>query len=594
MKTKSLATTIAEQCTPNVSAATSHPINGLCGSRLHPRHKVARKGSALAPEARITPSIGIYGKSSSRRKRILIVNCYFDDDRRKAQHFTRKLPKPMGPIYLAGAFAADLCEARVYCEMFSGPLEDPSLLERLDMLVMTGLTTSFDRMLHLTAYARTLNNHVIVVAGGPAIRALPRYSQLFFDYACTGDIEQLCEVIREAWGPSYVAGEMSPRFDLAYWIDRVGEMESSRNCNFKCSFCTLTGEGGGYQKYSLDTIRRDILAMGKRPFLFFIDNNFYGNDRAFFLERIDLLRELRQRGQFRNWGALVTNDFFLQSKNLTFARESGCTALFSGVESFDPAWLKQMNKLQNARAPQIDTIRACLEAGIVFLYGVMLDVTTRSVADLRIELDFITGSSEITLPGYLSLPVPFPGTPYFHECLTKDLFLPRISLRDLDSTTLVLKPRDSFEEVCQFLDDIRTMRGFRRRILRQSFSFAKRYRCVLTPEQMIIALSGTALLSLNATVTTDSLWRSFFRRVPRRTYIGTTEPLDATYRPAFPVASRYAHFFNPTMLTDERGRLREELAEDLQEHGLAPGAASSLVSLSTGTRREAMANQPPD
>jgi hopanoid C-2 methylase len=162
-------------------------------------------------------------------------------------------------------------------------------------------------MLHLTAYARTLNNSVIVVAGGPAIRALPRYSELFFDYACTGDIEQLCEVIREAFGSSYLAEEMFPRFDLAYWIDRIGEMESSRNCNFRCSFCTLTGEGGGYRKYGLDAIRRDILAVGKHRFLFFIDNNFYGNDRAFFLERIDLLRELRQKGQFRDWGALVSN-----------------------------------------------------------------------------------------------------------------------------------------------------------------------------------------------------------------------------------------------------------------------------------------------
>jgi len=168
--------------------------------------------------------------------------------------------------------------------------------------------------------------------------------------------------------------------------------------------------------------------------------------------------------------------------------------------------------------------------------------------------------------------------------LAKDLFLPRVSLRDLDSTTLVLKPRDSFEEVCQFLEDIRTMRGFQRRIIRQSFSFAKRYRRVLTPEQMIIALSDTALLSLNATVTTDSIWGNLLRRLPRRTYIGTTEALDAIYTPAFPVASRYAHYFNPTMLTDERGRLTEELAEDLQRPCTAEERASSLVSLPTGNR----------
>ncbi len=128
------------------------------------------------------------------------------------------------------------------------------------------------------------------------------------------------------------------------------------------------------------------------------------------------------------------------------------------------------------------------------------------------------------------------------------------------------------------------MRGFQRRIIRQSFSFAKRYRRVLTPEQMIIALSDTALLSLNATVTTDSIWGNLLRRLPRRTYIGTTEALDAIYTPAFPVASRYAHYFNPTMLTDERGRLTEELAEDLQRPCTAEERASSLVSLPTGNR----------
>ncbi len=518
------------------------------------------------------------------RKRILIVNCFFDDDRRNARRCTRKMPKPMGPVYLAGAFAQDLCEIRVYCEMYSGPLEDRDLLEWPDMLVMTGLTTAFDRMLHLTAYARTLNKSVIVVAGGPAIRALPRYSELFFDYACTGDIEQLCEVVREAFGASYVAEEMSPRFDLAYWIGRIAEMESSRNCNFRCSFCTLAGEGGGYRKYGLAAIRREILALGKHDFLFFIDNNFYGNDRAFFLERMNLLRELRHEGHFRKWGALVTNDFFLRSDNLALARESGCTALFSGVESFDAAWLKQMNKLQNARAPQVDTIRACLEAGIVFLYGVILDVTTRSVADLRKELEFITGSSEITLPGFLSLPIPFPGTPYFQDCVNKDLLLPRISLRDLDGTTLVLQPRDSFGEVCQFLNDICTMRGFRGRILKHSFRFARRYRRTLTPEQMLIALSGSALLCLNASVSTDNGWRNLFLRPPCRTYIGTTEALDAAYKPAFPVASRYAHYFSPTMLTDERGRLTEELAEDLKGPCAAVERASTLVTLTARNR----------
>ena len=51
---------------------------------------------------------------------------------------------------------------------------------------LRGITVAFDRMLHLTAYARSKNAHVIVVAGGPPIRAIPRYSQRFFDYCCVG------------------------------------------------------------------------------------------------------------------------------------------------------------------------------------------------------------------------------------------------------------------------------------------------------------------------------------------------------------------------------------------------------------------------
>src|ERR1700739_752780 len=105
---------------------------------------------------------GRHASSQRLRKRVLIVNCYFDDDSRQPRARTHKLPKPMGAAYLAGAFSPDCCDVRLYCEMYSGPLDDPRLLAWPDMLVMTGITTAFDRMLHLAAYARTFNDKVIV------------------------------------------------------------------------------------------------------------------------------------------------------------------------------------------------------------------------------------------------------------------------------------------------------------------------------------------------------------------------------------------------------------------------------------------------
>lgn len=181
-------------------------------------------------------------------------------------------------------------------------------------------------------------------------------------------------------------------------LGKIGYVESTRYCNFCCSFCALTAEGRPYQKYSLEYVRRQIEALAPRKYIFFVDNNFYGNDRNYFLARVALLRDMKREGYFEGWGCLVTNDFFLKDENLELVREAGCKGLFSGVESFDVGWLRKVNKLQNARAPQVETISKCLKAGIVFLYPLMLDTKTRTVDELRRELEFITGTPEITLP----------------------------------------------------------------------------------------------------------------------------------------------------------------------------------------------------
>jgi len=197
-----------------------------------------------------------------RKKKVLIVNCFFDEMRFKVGRNTQ-VPQAMDPVYLAGAYSAETCDVRLYSKMYSGPMEDEKLLAWPDLVVLTGLNTAFDRMLHITAYARTQKDIVIVVAGVPAIRNLSHLSSRYFDYVCLGDIEELQEVVTSALGLDYAAGEMPPRYELAYWMNQYGYVESSRNCNFMCSFCTLTGEGHGYQKYSLDFVRRRIVALGK-------------------------------------------------------------------------------------------------------------------------------------------------------------------------------------------------------------------------------------------------------------------------------------------------------------------------------------------
>jgi hopanoid C-2 methylase len=478
----------------------------------------------------------------------------------------------MAPAYLAGHFAPGSCEIRCYNEVSDGPLEDETLLAWPDMLVLSGLTNSFDRMKHLTAYARTKNPRVVVVAGGPAVRMLPALAANVFDYACLEDTENITSVIREVFGPTYLAEEPMPRFDLAHWTRGVGYLETTRYCNFRCAFCALTGEGRAYQPYDLGYIGRQLEVLGKHKKLFFIDNNFYGSDRGHYMARLELLKELRATGQFSNWGALVTSDFFQKDENLRLARESGCELLFSGVESFDSDWLRSFAKVQNVKSPQVDLISKCLNAGIVFIYGLIVDVTARSLSDIRRELNFIVSTPEVTLPCFITTSIPLLGTPYFFDALRKGTILPNTKLRDLDGTTITQRPVDPLPDVVRFMGDLQSFREFRSRVPKHAIGFVRRYRRKLNPLQLAIGAGMGLMLSMQS-LSTGSLPLRAKKLGPARTFVSTTEPLDHMYKPAFRVESRFEDYFNPTMITDKNG----ELHVDLLTSGLLDQHAAQAV-----------------
>jgi hypothetical protein len=519
------------------------------------------------------------------QKRILIVNCYMDDLRIPIRRKT-KIPQSMTPAFLAGLFSSSLCDITLYSELYGGPLENERLLSAPDMLVLTGVNTSFDRMLHLTAYVKSKNSKAVVVAGGSAIRALPEYSKNFFDYCCTGDIEQLADVIKDAFGQAYVSesysetGWVVPRFDLVPWMAIMSYIESSRNCYFRCSYCSMTAEDCKYQPYEIEYLRAQFMALGRRRMVHFLDNNFASPDRQFMLDRFELLEELHEAGYFHRWGAEVTSDFFFNDENLKMAYNCGCLALFCGVESFDRNSLLHFRKYQNTTLPQVQMIRKCLDAGITFLYGIVLDLTTRRIPELKAELDFIVGNPDITLPAFVTLAIPLLKTPYFYCCLEQERFLPNVKLRDLDGTTITLKPLDSMPQAVQFVQDFQTLRGYKRRIMRHMKDFYKKYRTVLSWERMGFAQYCAFHLCTPklATLGTD-LGRIFGNGYGRdtRTYVGSTERLDSVYQPAFRLESKYEDYFKPTVLTNQQGNLNEALQPDLlknQRRLISPDTAN--------------------
>jgi hypothetical protein len=298
----------------------------------------------------------------------------------------------------------------------------------------------------------------------------------------------------------------------------------------------------------------------------FLVNIFDGKDLVGLAGRLECIAGRRAGGQFDRWVALVTNDFFLRPENLAAVRAAGCAALFCGVESFDAAWNARQNKRQNGVRPQTEIIRECLEAR----YSPRPDAGRHHATprQLEAELELILAHPEVPLPGYLSLPIPLPGTPFFYQCLDAELILPHTRVRDLDPTTISLRPLDPLPQVARFVQRLQSMAGYRARIARHSLAFARRYWRPLGPRLLRWCARGAALL-----------WRRS-PGAPRRpgasaaAHHTSTAPVpDDFYRPAFNVATRHRHHFTPLMLTDGPATATRSRPTS-KRRARAPGAAA--------------------
>lgn len=498
---------------------------------------------------------------SQKRKKILIVNCYFPEARESIRR-NNEVPDTAAPVLLAGYFSPITCDLKLYNEVNSGFIEvyKPELIKWPDMVVLTGLSAAFDRLLHVTAYIKSYNPEAIVVAGGHGVRSLPVYSKQFFDYTCIGDVEEIQEVIRDSIGEQYLAERFTPRYDLAYWMRQLGYVESTRNCNFRCGFCSLTAAGRPYQVTPNDYLERQLDTVGKRFAVVFNDNQLMGDGNKTFAERIGQVKKRIDAGQFQYWFGFVTDTFFWDDANIKLAKDTGCISLFVGVESFaDQVWLDKVNKNQNAKHNQIELIAKCLDAGILFKYGLVFDPTERTTDQMYHEMDIICDNPEVPLPLFNFTATPYPGTPIFKERVEKRQILPNTKMRDLESSTLCVKPMQPIEEVVQFIKTGKNFRNYRSRVLRHQVKFLKRYKNSLNWKQKIYSNMCVAAMLYPRAFSSPL---SYTKKLRPRTHISTTDRLDDVYTPCLPISSKYESYFNPTVLIDDGCEINPLIQDD--------------------------------
>jgi radical SAM superfamily enzyme YgiQ (UPF0313 family) len=196
-------------------------------------------------------------------------------------------------------------------------------------------------------------------------------------------------------------------------------------CPYACDFCSVIHMfGRRVRTRSIEDVLAELETYRDRGAVFFYDDNFVV-DKA---RTRALLRGMIERGLTPPWSTQVRAEVVYKDKQsgeldhelLGLMRDSGCTMVYCGFESVNPATLVAYNKRQDVRDIR-DSVRAFHDYGIHVHGMFVLGADTDDVETFQRTVDFAL-QNEIDTVQFLML-TPCPGTPFYERMVAQGRLL---------------------------------------------------------------------------------------------------------------------------------------------------------------------------
>ncbi len=410
-----------------------------------------------------------------------------------ALKFVRKraaLP-PLGLLTVAAMLPADWDKRLIDLNVASLGEAD---LAWADVVMVSGMIAQRESARALIARCRAAGK--TVVAGGPLFTS--EYAEFAeVDHFVLNEAEiTLPEFLRDFQSGHarrlYTTAELPdlgatpvPLWKLAD-LRRYGSMcvQYSRGCPFDCEFCDVTAKFGhrSRTKSAPQVIAEldALAAAGWRGTVFFVDDNFIGNQRKLREELLPALTEW-QRVNHRRF-TFYTEASINLADNEALTRQivaAGFDAVFIGIETPDEAALAECNKRQNRGRDMLQDIKRLQRAGLEVQGGFIVGFDSDTLSIFRRQLEFIQQSGITTaMVGMLTA---LPGTRLFERLKREGRLLGPSSGDNADGTTNFLPRmdlqvlRDGYRELMASIyapaPYYRRVRTFLREFRPQKFSF---------------------------------------------------------------------------------------------------------------------------
>ena len=200
-------------------------------------------------------------------------------------------------------------------------------------------------------------------------------------------------------------------------------IQTTRGCPFHCEFCSVYAFNG--QKIRSKTVDQVIdeihdIKQGRAKYktkqaIFFADDNIIAN-KSFARELF-----LALKGHNINWMCQAPISISREPELLELMRDSGCGAIFIGIESTSKKNLSSMNKGVNQQYDFVEAVAKIQSYGMLvhasFIVG--YDFDTDETLD---ELTDFVEESHLLMP-LINIVTPFPGTELFERLETENRIL---------------------------------------------------------------------------------------------------------------------------------------------------------------------------
>lgn len=322
-------------------------------------------------------------------------------------------------------------------------IENINLDEECDLVGISCLTSNAPRSYYLAQEFRKRGKKVVL--GGVHPTLLFEEAKEYADSIVVGEAEGVWEQLLEDFQNGGLQKEYRhPNPSLNRYINmkyrestkkrlfNVVPIMTTRGCPYRCEFCCVSDLFGKTIRHSpISNVVRDIKESRNKIYIF-LDDNIIGDPR-YAKELFKAITPFKIK-----WGGQASISFVHDIELMKLAAESGCAALFFGIESVSETQLKRMKKSIKEMHKIEEAIKKVRDLGIhfhaSFVFG--FDGDTKDIFPETLE--FLQRTKIATAS--FNILTPYHGTKIYEQ-FKKEGRLLTTNWKYYDHSTVVFRPK---------------------------------------------------------------------------------------------------------------------------------------------------------